>query len=242
MAEGLVAKKIGMTSMYNKSGKILPVTVLYAPPGQVLQVKDSSKDGYDAVQVGFFQSRPARFPKPFVDHQKKAFAFPMKPISSKDSKRNFVWSVLREFHVDGGLLDSAAGAEDSTYKVGSVVSLDIFEVEQLVKVSGISKGKGFQGAMKRHGFGGGRASHGSGFYRAPGSLGASASPSRVFKGKKLAGRMGGNSVTLSNLQIVDIDREKNYIFIKGPIPGPPSSYVNIEKNSPVNAGSGKTGK
>ena len=226
MGYGLIAKKMGMSSLSDEEGRLTPVTILYAPPGEVIQVKSKDKEGYDAIQVGFFSSAAHRFSNAIAGHQKKATS------SLRNTK--MLWSILQEFTFTKDTLP--AGQSDSSEPlslpsaIGQNLSLDIFKKGQRVFVQGISKGKGFQGAMKRHGFGGGRATHGSGFHRAPGSLGASATPSRVFKGKKMPGRMGGKSLSVANLKIIEMDKEKCFLFVKGAVPGPTSSYVRIESS------------
>ena len=201
MAKGIIAKKLGMTRIFDEAGASVPVTVLRAGPCRVLQVKTAEKDSYSAVQLGFNPVRASLVSKAERGHQKGV----EKP-----------YRLLREFR-DAG-----------EYEVGQEVKADVFEKGEVVKVTGVSKGKGFAGAMKRHGFGGGRATHGSGFHRAPGSLNASAYPSRVFKGKKLPGHMGARKVTTTHLKVVEVDPQESLIFIKGAIPGPRTGFVRIE--------------
>lgn len=201
MARGIITRKLGMTRLFDENGKSIPVTVLQAGPCRVTQVKTPEKDGYSAVQLGFFETKPQRLTKPEVGHQKGA----EKPMKH-----------LREFRDMG------------EYEVGQEVKADLFEPGQSVKVIGVSKGKGFQGTMKRYNFSGGRATHGSGFHRAPGSLNASAYPSRVFKGKKLPGRMGQDTVSVRNLRIVHADAEQNLLYVSGSIPGARTSLVYVE--------------
>lgn len=201
MARGLIAKKLGMTRLFDEGGASIPVTVLEAGPCRVLQVKTQEKDQYSAVQLGFDPVRPALISKAERGHQ-------------KDVEQPY--RILKEFRDAGD------------YEVGQEVRADIFEKGARVKVTGTSKGKGFAGAIKRHGFGGGRKTHGSGFHRAPGSLNASAYPSRVFKGKKLPGHKGARQVTATHLTVMDVDAQQGLIFIKGSIPGPRTGYVKIE--------------
>ncbi len=201
MAKGIIAKKLGMTRIFNDEGLSVPVTVLQAGPCRVLQVKTPERDSYSAVQLGFNPVRPVLVSKAERGHQKGV----EKP-----------YRLLREFRDAGD------------YEVGQEVKADVFEKGETVKITGVSKGKGFQGAIKRHGFGGGRATHGSGFHRAPGSLNASAYPSRVFKGKKLPGHMGARKVTTTHLNIELVDAQENLIFIKGAVPGPRTGFVRIE--------------
>lgn len=202
---GILGKKLGMTQIFTDNGKCIPVTVVEAGPCCVVQVKTIEKDGYDAIKVGFIEVRKtARVSKPIVGIFKKS-GLP-------------VYKILKEFPMTG-------------LNVGDFIKTDIFNVGDNVSVSGISKGKGFQGVVKRHKFKGGPASHGSMFYRAPGSIGASSFPSRVWKGLRMAGHMGNERVTVKNLTIVDIRHDLNLILIKGAIPGPQNSLVEIWKDN-----------
>jgi large subunit ribosomal protein L3 len=201
MAKGIIAKKLGMTRIFDEAGVSVPVTVLRAGPCRVVQVKTAEKDQYSAVQLGFEVVRKKVLNKAELGHQKQ-FEAP--------------YRVLREFRDAGEL------------QVGQELKADVFAAGETVKVTGISKGKGFQGVVKRYGFGGGRATHGSGFHRSPGSLNASTTPARVFKGKKMAGHMGVDQVTVRNLKIFQVDPLENLIFVKGAIPGPRTGYVKIE--------------
>mgnify|MGYP001796419897 CR=1 FL=1 len=201
MAKVIIAKKLGMTRIFNDAGESIAVTVLQAGPCRVLQVKTPENDSYSAVQLGFNPVRASLVSRAERGHQKGV----EKP-----------YRLLREFR-DAG-----------EYEVGAEIKADVFESGETVKVTGVSKGKGFAGSIKRHGFGGGRATHGSGFHRAPGSLNASAYPSRVFKGKKLPGHHGARKVTTTHLKIVQVDAQENLLFIKGAIPGPRTSFVRVE--------------
>ncbi len=205
---GLIGKKIGMTSIYGANGKVMPCTVIEAGPCVVTQVKTIEKDGYEAIQLGYDEKKEKRTSKPLKGHFEKAGTTPKK--------------VLKEF---------TRFEEGARKKFGEVLDVTIFEEGEFVDVSGISKGKGFQGAIKRHGFGGvGDATHGQhNRLRAPGSLGASSWPSRVFKGMRMAGRTGGNKVKIINLQILKIVKEKNLIVVKGSVPGANGSYVIVER-------------
>lgn len=205
---GLIGKKIGMTSIYDASGKIVPCTVLEAGPCVVTQVKTVEKDGYDAIQLGYDEKKEKRTSKPLQGHFKKAGTTPKK--------------VLKEF---------TRFEEGSKKTFGEIIDVTVFVEGEFVDVSGVSKGKGFQGVVKRHGFGGvGQATHGQhNRLRAPGSLGASSYPSRVFKGMRMAGRTGGDRVKMINLQILKIVQEKNLILVKGSVPGPNGSYIIIER-------------
>ncbi|MCL2435398.1 MAG: 50S ribosomal protein L3 [Lentimicrobiaceae bacterium] len=205
---GLIGKKIGMTSIFEASGKIIPCTVIEAGPCVVTQVKTVEKDGYSAIQLGFDEKKEKRTPKALKGHFAKAGTSPKK--------------VLKEF---------TRFEEGSRKKFGEVLDVSVFVEGEYVDVSGISKGKGFQGVVKRHGFSGvGDQSHGQhNRLRAPGSLGASSWPSRVMKGMRMAGRMGGQNVKMINLQIVKLVPEKNLVVVKGSVPGPNGSYLIIER-------------
>jgi len=203
MAKGIIARKMGMTQVFDENGKIIPVTILRAGPCTVTALRKEDKEKYSATQLGFEEVREKLLTKPELGHLKKSNLPPFR--------------ILREFR-DTGL----------ELEVGQEVKADIFAAGDTVKVSGISKGKGFQGVIKRHGFHGGRATHGSHFHRAPGSLGATSTPSRVFKGKKLPGHAGSRAVTVRNLKIVRVDAEKNIILVNGPVPGPRTSLIKIE--------------
>ncbi len=205
---GLIGKKIGMTSIYDASGKSVPCTVLEAGPCVVTQVKTVEKDGYDAIQLGYDERKEKNTPKPLKGHFAKAGTTPKK--------------VLKEF---------TRFEEGSKKSFGQVIDVTVFVEGEYVDVSGVSKGKGFQGVVKRHGFRGvGDSTHGQhNRLRAPGSLGASSWPSRVFKGMRMAGRTGGDQVKIINLQIMKIVKEKNIIVVKGSVPGPNGSYIIIER-------------
>lgn len=202
---GLIGKKLGMTSVYSAEGKNIPCTIIEAGPCVVTQVKKVDTDGYEAVQLAYGDKREKNTPKPMQGHFKKAGVEP---------KRKLV-----EF----------AGFEAKN--LGDLVGVDLFEEGEFVDVVGTSKGKGFQGVVKRHNFGGvGDATHGQhNRLRAPGSVGACSTPARVFKGMKMAGRMGNDRVKMQNLQVVKVYTEKNLIVVKGSIPGAKGSFVLIEK-------------
>ena len=205
---GLIGKKIGMTSIYDASGKIVPCTVIEAGPCVVTQVKTVATDGYDAIQLGFDEKKEKRTTKSLKGHFEKAGTTPKKVVKE--------FTRFEEGHRKG---------------FGDVLDVSIFVEGEFIDVSGVSKGKGFQGVVKRHGFGGvGDATHGQhNRLRAPGSLGASSWPSRVMKGMRMAGRTGGDKVKMINLQIVKIVKEKNLLLIKGSVPGPNGSYLIIER-------------
>lgn len=207
MVEGLIGKKIGMTQIWNENGEVIPVTVIKAGPCVVVQKKTVEKDGYNAVQLGLVEDKPLKkVNKPLAGHFQKANVPPTR--------------ILKEFAV----LDNF-----ENINVGDIIKVDIFEKDKKVDCTGISKGRGFQGVVKRHGFSGGPASHGSMFHRRPGSIGASTFPARVLKGQRMPGRMGGERVTVRNLEIVKIDKENNILMVKGAIPGYKGSYCFIRK-------------
>lgn len=203
---GIIGKKIGMTSLFDEQGKNIPCTVIKAGPCSVLQVRTVEKDGYFAVQVGFDDRSDKNVGKALAGHFKKAGSTP---------KRKIV-----EFN---------HGFHD--LKLGDEITVKLFSEGEYVDVTGTSKGKGFQGVVKRHGFGGVmQSTHGQhNRLRAPGSIGAGSDPSRVFKGMRMAGRMGGNQVTVQNLQVIKVDEEKNLLIVKGAVPGPKNSYVIIRR-------------
>jgi large subunit ribosomal protein L3 len=204
--QGIIGKKVGMTQVYGEDGSVIPVTVVQAGPCVVVQRKSREKDGYSAVQLGFVESRKIkRVGKPMEGHFKKASLPPCR--------------VLREFRVEDG----------AELKVGDKISVSLFAPGDAVSVVGTSKGKGFQGVVKRHHFRGGAATHGSMFHRAPGSIGASAYPSRVLKGMRAGGHMGAERVTVRNLRVVKVDAESNLLIIRGSIPGAGGGYVVIQK-------------
>ncbi len=204
MINGLIGKKLGMSQLFAKDGTLTPVTVIQAGPCPVVQVKTPETDGYEAVQIGFDE----------LTRKKIA-----RPVKSRFAKLNIPpQRVLREFApVEVGKLP----------QVGDVIDVKMFQKVALVKVTGKSKGKGFQGTMKRHGFGGGPRSHGSGFHRAPGAIGCRTAPGEVDKGKKMAGRMGNDRVTVRNLAVAQIDADRNLIYVRGAVPGPINGYVTV---------------
>ena len=209
--EGLLGKKIGMTQIFAEDGRIIPVTVVKAGPCAVIQrkrieVDGKRADGYEAVQLGLIEERPARkVGMPLEGHFKKAGVAPMKKLG--------------EFAIE----------PDEEWKEGDQVKASIFEVDDYVDVVGKGKGKGFQGVMKRHGFSGGKATHGSMFHRAPGSVGQASYPARIFPGVRMPGRMGGKRVTAKNLQVVKVDEERNLLYLRGAVPGATDSYLSIRK-------------
>lgn len=205
---GLIGKKIGMTSIFDEAGRNIPCTVIEAGPCVVTQVLTKEKDGYDAIQLSFDEKKESRTNKPMKGHFAKAGTTPKK--------------VLAEF---------SRFEEGHRKKFGEVLLVDVFIEGEYIDVVGTSKGKGFQGVVKRHGFGGvGEKTHGQhDRLRAPGSVGASSYPSRVFKGIRMAGRMGGDRVKVINSQVVKILPEKNLIIVKGSVPGAKGSYLKIER-------------
>ncbi len=207
MAPGILGKKIGMTQFFDDEGRVVPVTVLQAGPCVVVQRKNADRDGYEAIQVGLVDfMREKLVKKPQRGHFAKAGVAPMR--------------FLREFRLE----DGAEGFEP-----GERILAEHFKPREKVSITGTSKGKGFQGVVKRHGFRGGRKTHGSMFHRAPGSIGQSAWPSRVFKGVRLPGRMGGDRVTVSGLEIVEVHPDDNVILVRGAVPGPNGGYVSIRR-------------
>jgi large subunit ribosomal protein L3 len=206
MIQGILGKKLGMTQVFVADGRRIPVTVVEAGPCTVVQKKTESTDGYNALQVGFEAKKSHRVNKPMMGHFKKA--------------DQGAFTTLRELAADN--VDE--------YQVGDQVTCDsVFKAGDIVDVTGTSKGKGFQGVIKRWGFSGGRATHGSKFHRAPGSIGMSASPARVHRGKKMPGQMGNARVTQQNLEIVEVRADQNLILVKGAIPGPNQGLVLIRK-------------
>jgi large subunit ribosomal protein L3 len=207
MVNGIIGKKLGMTQLFADDGSVTPVTIIKAGPCIVVQKKTVNTDGYDAVQLGLVEDKaPRKVNKPTEGHFKRAGVPPTR--------------VLREVRVQA--------SEEGT-NVGDKVLVDIFNQNDLVEIIGRSKGRGFAGFIKRHGFGGGRATHGSMFHRAPGGIGASAYPSRVFKGTKMAGHMGNERKTIKNLRVVAVDPDNNLLMIHGAVPGPNGAYVLIKK-------------
>jgi large subunit ribosomal protein L3 len=201
---GILGKKVGMTRVYSEMGESTPVTVIEAGPCKILQVKSETKDGYNAIQVGFSQKKSSRINKPLAGHFKKA------------ESEGFYH--IREFRV----------LNPDVFQTGQDITLDtIFKVGDIVDVQGASKGRGFQGVIKRHGFKGGRDTHGSNFHRAPGSIGCSAWPSRVVKGKKMPGRMGNTTVIKKSAKVIDIRPDENIIILKGPVPGSINGLLKI---------------
>jgi large subunit ribosomal protein L3 len=203
MPSGLIGRKIGMTQMFDDAGNMVPLTLIEAGPCRVLQIKTVETDGYSALQLGFGKKKSAK--KPTEGHLKKTNSSPVK--------------VIREVGVP----------EEAEFKPGDELKVSMFEIGEEVDVIGDSKGRGFQGVMRRHNFKGGKQTHGSMFKRAPGSIGMSATPSRVFKGKKMPGQMGAKRNTVRNLPVVSLDEKSNLIGIRGAVPGPVGNIVIIRK-------------
>ena len=203
---GLIGKKVGMTRIFNEDGVQVPVTVIEAGPCPVVQVKSDTTDGYTAVQLGYGAQKAKRASKPEVGHAAKA--------GLEAAPR-----LMREFTANNG----------EVYEVGQELTVELFEAGDRIKITGRSKGRGFQGVVKRHGFAGRPATHGHPMSRNPGSLGPGTDPSRVIKGKKLPGRMGGTRTTIRNLQVVRVDGERNLLFVKGGVPGARDGYLLISK-------------
>ena len=203
---GLIGKKIGMTSIFDEKGKNIPCTVIEAGPCVVTQVRTEEVDGYNALQLGFDDKAEKRANKAEMGHVKKAGTSPKKKVVE-----------FRDF--------------EGEFKLGDTVNVEVFNEGDFVDVSATSKGKGFQGVVKRHGFAGvGQATHGQhNRLRAPGSIGAASYPARVFKGMRMAGRMGGETVTVQNLRVLKVVPEKNLLVVKGCVPGHKNAYVTIEK-------------
>jgi len=205
MIKGIIGKKLGMTQVFMEDGRVMPVTVIEAGPCGVVQKKTTAGDGYDAVQIGFEEMKETKVNKPMKGHFKKA--------------GTAAYRHLSEFR----------GGDSSDMEPGQTVTVEIFAKGDKVSVSGVSRGKGFQGVIKRHHFKGGGATHGSMFHREPGGIGSSAWPSRVWKNKKLPGRMGNSNVTIQGLEVVEIKGQDNIMMIKGAVPGAPGGIVIINK-------------
>lgn len=203
----LIGKKIGMTQMFEASGKVVPVSVIEAGPCPIVQVKTAEREGYTAIQIGFDETRESRMSRAENGHFKKANVSPRR--------------ILREMRVE----------DTGSFKVGDTLDVKVFEGAKIVHVTGISKGRGFAGTIRRHHFQRGRKTHGNKNYREPGSVGASAFPSRTFPGKRMPGRMGGVQRTTRNLTLVQIDAENNLLFVKGSIPGANNGIVFVRTGS-----------
>lgn len=205
MSKGLIGKKLGMISVFTPDGRYIPATVIEAGPCVITQVKNQANDGYNALQLGFGEKRESRTTKPLQGHFNKS--------------GGNCYAYLREVEVDN----------PDDYSPGSTLGPDLFKVGERVDVVGTTKGRGFSGVMKRHGFGGGRKTHGSKCHRIPGSIGCSAWPAKVIRGKKLPGHYGTERKTVRNLEIIDIRPDQNLLLIKGAIPGHRQAMVEIKK-------------
>ncbi len=206
MLKGIIGRKLGTTQVFAENAYLIPVTVIEAGPCAVVQIKTKGKEGYNTIQLGFMEKKPQRVNRPLSGHFQKSGKGP--------------FYVLKEFRVD----------ETGEYKLGQEITLDVFKIGEFVDVTGTSKGRGFAGVMKRHGFSGAHSSHGTHeHFRHGGSIGASATPSKTFKGKKMPGHFGNGKVTVQNLKIVDIKSERNLLLVKGAIPGPVNSVVVIRE-------------
>jgi large subunit ribosomal protein L3 len=209
MVTGIIGRKVGMTQLFAEDGSVVPATIIKAGPCVIVQRKTTAADGYESVQIGLVDAAPAKVRKPLAGHYKKANVPPTR--------------VRREVAL------AADGKEKSDPKPGDQILVSMFENGERVDVIGTSRGKGFQGVVKRHHFAGGAATHGSMFHRAPGSIGASSFPSRVIKGMRGAGRMGGDRITVRNLKVAKVDAENHLLIVRGAIPGAPTGYVLVRK-------------
>lgn len=203
MVPTILGRKLGMTQVWSEDDRLVPVTVIEAGPCVITQVKTTKRDGYDAVQIGFGEIAERKVNKPMAGHFEKA---------GVDAKR-----FLTEVRCD----------ESDSHKAGQAITVESFADAKSVHVTGVSKGKGFAGVMKRHNFSGGRGGHGSHSHRIPGSVGQCATPSRIFRGKKLPGHMGTDTVTVRNLDVVRIDAEQNLLLVKGAVPGAKGALLTI---------------
>ena len=206
MEKGIIGRKLGMTQIFDEKGNVIPVTVIEAGPCVVAQVKTVESDGYNAVQLGFGDVKESKVNKPIKGHFTK---------SKLTLKKH-----LREFRID----------DVASVKVGDELKADVFAKGDKVDIQGTSKGKGFQGVIKRHGQSRGPMGHGSMYHRRPGSMGPTSTPGRVFKGKKLPGRMGNNTITIQNLEVVSVDLDKNVILVKGSVPGANGAILKIKSS------------
>jgi large subunit ribosomal protein L3 len=207
MVKSILGKKLGMTRVFGDNGESMPVSVLEVGPCYIIQIKRNDKEGYNAIQIGFQTKKDTRINKPLSGHLKAA------------GKGGF--NYLQEIKVD----------DTDVFELGQEISSEIFTIGDLVTIRGTSKGRGFAGVVKRWGFSGGGKSHGCRSHKVPGSLGASATPSRVMKGKKLPGRMGNEKVTVKNLKVINVIKEKNIILVKGSVPGSKGSLLEVKTNT-----------
>jgi large subunit ribosomal protein L3 len=210
--KGILGKKLGMTQVFTEDGRLIPVTIIEAGAAKVVQKKEKDKDGYEAIQIGFDKIK-----------KEKNVTKPMKGHFKKSSSP--VFRFLREIRMEG-------------FNEGDDITVDIFSSGDKVSITGISKGKGFQGVMKRHNYRGGPGSHGSMFNRAPGSIGQSSYPSRVFKNRGMPGHMGDEKVTVKNIEIFDVRKEQSLMLVKGAVPGANGGYLIIRSDSPISTKEG----
>jgi large subunit ribosomal protein L3 len=222
MVTGLIGKKVGMTQVYQPDGSALPATVIKAGPCVVVQMKTKETDGYESVQLGLVEDKPAKANKALGGHYKKAGVPPTRV------RREIALAASTDGK-DAGEAPKAGDHGDTAVKPGDQLDVTMFKAGDRVDVIGTTRGKGFQGVMKRHNFAGGAATHGSMFHRAPGSIGASSFPSRVVKGMRAAGHMGSTRVTTRNLKIVQVDAENNLLVLHGAVPGSPGGYLVIRR-------------
>lgn len=201
--KGILGRKVGMTQVFTKEGKLIPVTVIETEPNVVMQVKTASKNGYNAIQLGVFEKKEKQATRPEMGNAKKANTTPKRYLKE-----------IRDV--------------ESTYNIGDTISASVFSVGEIVDVTGTTKGKGFQGVIKRHGQSRGPMGHGSMYHRRPGSMGPTSTPGRVFKGKKLPGHMGRVTVTIQNLDVVKVDLDKNAILVKGSVPGAKGAILKLK--------------
>jgi len=201
--KGIIGKKLGMTRIFNEKGESVPVTIIEAGPCPVVEVKTEETDGYNAIQMGFGRRKPVNVNRPAKGHFEKAGVEPAK--------------ILREIRVN----------DPSGYEVGSEVKADLFQAGDLVRVTGYTKGKGFQGVVKRWGFSGSPDSHGSRNHREPGSIGQCATPAKVWKNRKMPGQAGHEQVTIRNLEVIQVDVDRNIIAVRGAVPGHKNGYVMV---------------
>lgn len=203
--KAIIGRKRGMTQIYAEGGRVLPVTVIEAGPCPVVQVKTVERDGYNALQIGFDEMKPTRVNKPMTGHFQRAGITPRRR--------------LQEVRME----------DVSEFTPGSELRADVFAVGDIVDVQGVSKGKGFQGGMKRYGFSGGKGSHGAKNHRELGSIGQCATPAKVWKGHRMAGHTGARTITVRNLEVVQVDAERNLLVLRGAVPGPCNEFVTIKK-------------
>ena len=204
--KGILGRKIGMTQVFTKSGKLIPVTVISVEPNVVTQIKTKENDGYEAIQLGFETKREKLATKASIGHTNKANTTP---------KRFF---------------KEIRGVDVNNYSLGQEIKVDIFEAGEVVDVTGVTKGHGFQGVIKRHGQSRGPMGHGSMYHRRPGSMGPTSTPGRVFKGKKLPGHMGAQTISIQNLEVVRVDLDKNVILVKGSVPGAKGAILKLKSS------------